>query len=88
MIVFHALNQEHLKEIVEIEVGYLIEQLSERDVHLEFTDAAKLLLADKGYDPDFGGRPLRRAIQRLVENPLSEEMLRGTFGEGDRSSST
>lgn len=84
VIVFHALNKEHLKEIVEIEVGYLVEQLAERDVHLEFTEAAKLHLADEGYDPDFGGRPLRRAIQRLVENPLSEEMLRGSFNEGDK----
>src|SRR5690606_3301111 len=84
VIVFHALNKEHLKQIVEIEVGYLVKQLQERDIHLEFTEAAKALLVDKGYDPDFGGRPLRRAIQRLVENPLSEEILKGTFGEGDR----
>jgi ATPases with chaperone activity, ATP-binding subunit len=84
VIVFHALNKEHLKRIVEIEVGYLVKQLQERDIHLEFTEAAKALLADKGYDPDFGGRPLRRAIQRLVENPLSEEILKGTFSQGDR----
>src|SRR5690606_10641105 len=84
VIVFHALNKEHLKQIVEIEVGYLIDQVKERGVHLEFTEAAKLHLADEGYDPDFGGRPLRRAIQRLVENPLSEEILKGSFGEGDR----
>ena len=84
IIVFHALNQEHLKQIVEIELGYLIEQLKERNVHLEFTEAAKALLVEKGYDPDYGGRPLRRAIQRLVENPLSDDMLKGKFKEGDR----
>jgi len=84
VIVFHALNKEHLKQIVEIEVGYLIDQVKERGVHLEFTERAKAVLAERGYDPDFGGRPLRRAIQRLVENPLSEEILKGSFGEGDR----
>jgi len=83
VIVFHALNKEHLKQIVEIEVGYLTQQLKERNIHLQFTEAAKALLAEKGYDPDYGGRPLRRAIQRLVENPLSDEMLRGRFQEGD-----
>src|SRR5690606_13069760 len=59
-------------------------QVKERGVHLEFTERAKAVLAERGYDPDFGGRPLRRAIQRLVENPLSEEILKGSFGEGDR----
>ena len=49
---------------------------------LSVTDAAKDLLTNKGFDPDFGARPLRRAIQRYIENPLSEEILKGTFGEG------
>jgi len=83
VIVFHALNKEHLKQIVEIEVGYLVKQMKERNVNLEFTEAAKAALAEKGYDPDYGGRPLRRAIQRLIENPLSDDMLRGRFKEGD-----
>jgi len=83
VIVFHALSREHLTQIVEIEVGYLVKQMKERNVHLTFTDAAKAFLVEKGYDPDYGGRPLRRAIQRYVENPLSEEMLRGKFKEGD-----
>ncbi|HET7559745.1 MAG TPA: ATP-dependent Clp protease ATP-binding subunit, partial [Limnochordia bacterium] len=82
IIVFHALSREHLKEIVEIEIAYLQKQLKERSVSLQFTDSAKLLLAEKGYDPDFGGRPLRRAIQRMVENPLAEEMLKGRFHDG------
>jgi ATP-dependent Clp protease ATP-binding subunit ClpC len=52
-------------------------------VQLQFTEAAKTLLAEKGYNPEYGARPLRRAIQRLVEDPLSEEMLKGTFEDGD-----
>ncbi|NLN19076.1 MAG: ATP-dependent Clp protease ATP-binding subunit [Firmicutes bacterium] len=83
IIVFHALNKEQLKSIVEIMVRDLQEQLKLRDVHLRFTEDAKVLLADKGYNPEYGARPLRRAIQRLVEDPLSEEMLKGTFKEGD-----
>ena len=71
IIVFHALNKEQLKSIVEIMVRDLQEQLKLRDVHLRFTEDAKVLLADKGYNPEYGARPLRRAIQRLVEDPLS-----------------
>ena len=84
IIVFHALNKEHLKEIVEIMVNDFAAQLLERDVTVEFTQAAKDLIAEKGYDPDYGARPLRRAIQRFIENPLAEEMLRGTYQAGDQ----
>lgn len=84
IIVFHALNKEHLKEIVEIMVNDFAAQLLERDVTVEFTQAAKDLIAEKGYDPDYGARPLRRAIQRFIENPLAEEMLRGTYQAGDK----
>ena len=83
VIVFHALNKEHLKRDRGHRGGVLHRAAQRAGVHIEFTDAAKRSLADKGYDPDYGGRPLRRAIQRYVENPLSEEMLRGTFNEGD-----
>lgn len=83
VIVFHALNKAHLKEIVQILVAGFSKQLQERGVHITFTEAACDLLAEKGYDPDYGARPLRRAIQRYIENPLAEEMLRGTFKEGD-----
>ena len=83
IIVFHALNKEHLREIIGIMLARLKEELEERGVMIEFTDKAKDVLTDKGYDPDYGARPLRRAIQRLVENPLSEEMLKGAFEEGD-----
>jgi ATP-dependent Clp protease ATP-binding subunit ClpC len=83
VIVFHALNKEQLKAIIEIMVKTLVKQLGDREIHIQFTAAAKSLLAEKGYDPDYGARPLRRAIQRLVENPLSEEMLAGRFKDGD-----
>ncbi len=83
VIVFHALNKEHIRQIVDIMLNDLAAELKERGVSVEFTEAAKELLADEGYDPQFGARPLRRAIQRLVENPLSEEMLKGRFEEGD-----
>jgi ATP-dependent Clp protease ATP-binding subunit ClpC len=82
VIVFHALSRAQLEQIVDIMVSQLRKQLGDR-VHLKFTAAARELLVEKGYDPDYGARPLRRAIQRLVENPLSEEMLRGVFKEGD-----
>jgi ATP-dependent Clp protease ATP-binding subunit ClpC len=82
-IVFHALNKEHIRDIVEIMLKDLRQQLQERGMLISVNDAAKDVLIEEGFEPDFGARPLRRAIQRLVETPLSEEILRGTFGEGD-----
>ncbi len=83
IIVFHALNKEHIKDIVEIMLKDLRKQLQDRGMSLTVSDAAKEILIDEGFDPDFGARPLRRAIQRLIETPLSEEILKGTFTEGD-----
>ncbi|NLJ87038.1 MAG: ATP-dependent Clp protease ATP-binding subunit [Firmicutes bacterium] len=82
-MVFHALNKEHIKEIVDIMLKDLRNQLQERGLSITVSEAAKEVLVEEGFDPDFGARPLRRAIQRLVENPLSEEILRGSFNEGD-----
>src|SRR5690554_4437785 len=82
IIVFHALNKEHIKEIADIMLADLRKQLKEMNMEMEITPAAKDFLADKGYDQDFGARPLRRAIQRYIENPLTEEMLKGQFQEG------
>jgi ATP-dependent Clp protease ATP-binding subunit ClpC len=84
IIVFHALNKEHIKEIADIMLTELRSQLQEMDMELEVTSAAKDFIAEKGFDPDFGARPLRRAIQRYIENPLSEEMLKGRFKEGTK----
>jgi len=83
VIVFHALSKEHLRQIVDIMLRTLVKELKDRGVQVEFTERAKEVLAEQGYDPQYGARPLRRAIQRLVENPLSEEMLKGRFAEGD-----
>ena len=83
-MVFHALSKEHITEIVDIMLKDLRQQLQERGLTIAVSDPAKEVLVEKGFDPDFGARPLRRAIQRLMENPLSEEILKGTFGEGDK----
>ncbi len=84
IIVFHPLTREDLMRIVTLELKKLGKRLEESGLSLEVTDAAKDILVDKGYDPTFGARPLRRAIQRQVEDELSEEMLRGHFQFGDQ----
>jgi len=75
VIVFHSLSLEDVKSIVDLMMKRVREQLKAKDVDIELTDAAKSLLAEKGYDPALGARPLRRTIQRLVEDPLSEKLL-------------
>ena len=81
-IVFHALSEEHIRQIVTLLLNQLSLRLAEQEVNLEVTDAAKNVLVEEGYDRLFGARPLKRAIQRLVEDELSEEMLRGRFKKG------
>ncbi len=83
VIVFHALNLEQIGQIVSILLGATAKKLKQREMPLEVTDAAKQVIIEQGYDPTFGARPLRRAIQRLVENPISSAILRGEFKEGD-----
>ena len=83
IIVFHRLAREHLGRIVEIQLQRLTERLAEREITLELTDEAREYLADKGYDPQYGARPLKRLIQREIENELALKLLDGTFGEGD-----
>ena len=83
VVSFEALTREQLAEIVELQLARLRERLAERRIELEVTDAAKELLAEEGWDPAYGARPLKRAIQRLVENPLALELLEGRFAEGD-----
>ncbi|ULG75309.1 ATP-dependent Clp protease ATP-binding subunit [Macrococcus brunensis] len=77
IIVFHKLEKEHLKEIVTLMVGSLAKRLEEQDIHITLTDAAKEKIADEGYDPEYGARPLARAIQKNIEDELSEELLKG-----------
>jgi ATP-dependent Clp protease ATP-binding subunit ClpC len=79
VIVFHSLNKENLKRIVDIELSKIRGRLSDRGLQLVMTDEAKELLIAKGYNPDYGARPLRRAVENMIENPLSEEILRGNF---------
>jgi len=83
IIVFHALNQPQIKEIVDLLLQGTERQLSARKLHLEVTDAAKTLIAESGFDPLYGARPLRRTIQRMVENPISSGILRRQFTDGD-----
>jgi ATP-dependent Clp protease ATP-binding subunit ClpC len=84
VVVFHQLTRPQIEEIVGLELEKVIREVKAQDMHLEVTEDAKQLLAKKGWDPQFGARPLRRAIQREVEDELAEEMLKGTFGNGDR----
>ena len=82
-VVFHALTREHIVNIVDLMLDQVRSQVREQGIEMEITQEAKELLAEKGYDPDFGARPLRRVIQNLVEDRLSEELLSGKFGPGD-----
>jgi ATP-dependent Clp protease ATP-binding subunit ClpB len=84
IIVFHALTEEHLKQIVEIQLAGLRKRLAERHIELELTDAARAFLVRSGYDPSYGARPLKRAIQREIETPLARKILGGEIGEGQR----
>ncbi len=83
VVVYHQLRREALAPIVEILTARLRERLAEREIGFELTDAAKAQLAQEGYDPAFGARPLKRTIQQLVENPLASRILAGEFGPGD-----
>jgi ATP-dependent Clp protease ATP-binding subunit ClpB len=83
VVTFEELTREQLADIVELQLRRLHERLAERRVELEVTDAAKELIAEEGWDPAYGARPLKRAIQRLLENPLARELLEGRFAEGD-----
>jgi ATP-dependent Clp protease ATP-binding subunit ClpB len=81
--VFQPLTREQLAEIVELQIRRLQARLAERGLSIELTPAAKEFLAEAGWDPTYGARPLKRAIQRLVENPLAMRLLEGDFADGD-----
>jgi len=82
IIVFRPLVKEDLHRIVDIELGYLAQRLAEQKINLELTPAAKDFLIEKGFDPVFGARPLKRIIQRFVEDPLAQEIITKRFSEG------
>jgi ATP-dependent Clp protease ATP-binding subunit ClpC len=83
VIVFHALNFEHMTRIAKLFIEKLKARMADRKIGIELTDEALDLLAHRGYDPTYGARPLKRAVQTLVENPIAGKILRGEFNEGD-----
>jgi ATP-dependent Clp protease ATP-binding subunit ClpC len=83
VVVFHSLSKEQIRQIVDLMLGQVAKSLGEKNMKLEITDAARDFLGEKGYDPTFGARPLRRVIQGEVEDKLSESLLRGEFHPGD-----
>jgi ATP-dependent Clp protease ATP-binding subunit ClpB len=84
IITFHGLSKEDLLQIVDIQIQRMATRLEDRKFTVNLTDDAKLFLVDAGYDPIYGARPLKRAIQRYIEDPLAMEILEGNFAEGDQ----
>jgi ATP-dependent Clp protease ATP-binding subunit ClpC len=82
MIIFHSLGREHILEIIGILIKDVQKRLKEKHIHFQLTDSARDFLADKGFDPNYGARPLKRSIQRFLEDPLAEEILRGDYMGG------
>jgi ATP-dependent Clp protease ATP-binding subunit ClpB len=83
VVVFHPLEQEQIRRIADIQLNYLRKRLAERDIQLEVTGAALDRISESGFDPVYGARPLKRAIQQSIENPLAKEILEGKFTPGD-----
>ena len=83
VIIFHSLTQEHVKAIVDLQMAEISGRLAEQGLKIELTEAARDWLAQEGYDPQFGARPVRRTLERYVENPLAKRLLAGEFKEGD-----
>ncbi|WP_027410209.1 ATP-dependent protease ATP-binding subunit ClpC [Anoxybacteroides tepidamans] len=84
IIVFHSLEKQHLAQIVNLMAEQLVKRLKEQDIDLELTQAAIEKIAEEGHDPEYGARPLRRALQKHIEDRLSEELLKGTIGKGQK----
>jgi ATP-dependent Clp protease ATP-binding subunit ClpB len=82
-VVFHPLGREQIRAITEIQIGYLRRRLADREMGLEVSRGALDRLGEAGFDPVYGARPLKRAIQQQLENPLAQEILAGVFGPGD-----
>ncbi|MCM8773133.1 MAG: ATP-dependent chaperone ClpB [Candidatus Omnitrophica bacterium] len=84
IIIFNRLGLEHIKQIVDIQFNILKDRLAEKNIVLELTDSAKEFLADKGFSPEYGARPVKRTLQKLIVDPLSKELIKGVFMEGDK----
>jgi ATP-dependent Clp protease ATP-binding subunit ClpB len=82
-ILFHSLSRDQIERIVDVQLDHLRKRLSNRHLKLSLTETAMKLLAEEGYDPAFGARPLKRVIQQRIENPLAAKILAGEFAEGD-----
>jgi ATP-dependent Clp protease ATP-binding subunit ClpC len=82
-VVFHSLTKDHIVSIVDLMLNDVRKPMLEKGLSLEVSDAAKEWLAEKGYDPTFGARPLRRVIEQKIEDPLSDEVLKGKYQPGD-----
>ena len=83
IVVFHPLGRSDIDHIVDLQLAHLRKLLADRKLTIRLTDAARTFLADEGYDPVFGARPLKRAVQRMLQNPLALAVLDGTFKDGD-----
>jgi ATP-dependent Clp protease ATP-binding subunit ClpC len=83
LVVFHMLEKVDLNQIVDLEVSKLVARLKEKDIAMTLSAEARELLAEKGFDPNYGARPMRRAVERFLEDPLAEALLRGTVKAGD-----
>ena len=83
LVVFHMLEKGDLNKIVDLEVSKLVQRLNEKDITLNLAESARDLLVKEGYDPDYGARPMRRAVERFLEDPLAEALLAGDIEEGD-----
>ena len=83
IILFNSLKKEDIMKIIDIELSSLIERLTALDYHIELTEEAKNFIADKGFDKDYGARPLKRAIQKYIEDPMAEEIINAVISEGD-----
>jgi len=83
LIVFHALSEEHIRQIVDIMLNELNKRIEEHSLHIEVSDDVKGKLLKEGFDPTYGARPLRRVIQRCLEDGISEELLQGKIAPGD-----
>ncbi|HET8643977.1 MAG TPA: hypothetical protein VFO85_00735, partial [Vicinamibacteria bacterium] len=83
IVLFHSLKREQIEQIVGFQLRDLRRRLAERKITIDLTEEARKTLAERGWDPVFGARPLKRAIQRMVENPMALEILAGNFREGD-----
>jgi len=82
IVIFHRLSREQITRIIDVQLERLRAMLHERNISLELEDSARELLAREGYDPNFGARPLKRAIQTLIQNPLAMKLLRGEISPG------